>query len=255
MIEYNGIMKGKVAIVTGGGSGIGRATCNDLASLGVNVIVADVNEYGAQKTCGNILENGFDAIALKVDVSVKSEVRDMVDFAIDRFGRIDILINNAGIGGSLSFMEDYSDDSYEEVIAVNQTGIWYCMKAVLPIMKKQEDGAIVNVSSVAGISAAPRMSAYAASKHAVVGLTRAVASEYGKFNIRVNAVCPTVTDTEMGRSYINENPEALEAVRNLTPMRRFGTADEVARFISWLAGDQNTFITGQVLPIDGGLTS
>ena len=248
-------MKGKVAIVTGGGSGIGRATCNELAALGVNVIVADVNEYGAQKTCGHILERGFDAIALKTDVSVKSEVEDMVEFAADRFGRVDILINNAGIGGALTFMEDYSDESYEEVVAVNQTGVWYCMKAVLPIMKKQKDGTIVNVSSVAGISASPRMSAYAASKHAVVGLTRAAASEYGKFNIRINAVCPTVTDTEMGRSYINANPEALEMVRHLTPMKRFGSADEVARFITWLAGDSNTFITGQVLPIDGGLTS
>ena len=248
-------MKNKIAIVTGGGSGIGRETCIDLASKGATVIVSDVNEYAAQKTCGLILEEGFDAIAIETDVKEKDDIQNLVKFTMNKYNRLDILVNNAGIGGTLDFMEDYGDDIFEELLSVNLKGVWYGMKAVLPIMKQQGSGAIVNVSSVAGLSAAPRMSAYAATKHAVVGLTRTGSSEYAKYGLKINAVCPTAIDTEMGRAFINENPDILEILKAKIPMKRLGEAREVAKLISWLCSDENTFVTGQAIAIDGGISS
>lgn len=247
-------MKGKIAIVTGGGSGIGRATALELSQKGATVVVLDLDEYGADKTCGTILQDGGEALTYTVDVTDKNQLEAVVAEVKKKFGSIDILINNAGIGGELSFMESYSDDSFEKVMDVNVRGVWYCMKAVLPIMRTQENGgAIVNVSSVAGIAAAPRMSAYAASKHAVIGLTRTAANEYGKHNIRVNAVCPTVIDTPMGRSYIDQDDAIVNVVKATIPMKRFGEAFEVAKTICWLAGDENSFVTGQAIAVDGGM--
>lgn len=248
-------MKNKVAIVTGAGSGIGRSTSIELANAGATVIVSDINEYSAQKTCGLILEEGNNAIAMKADVTVQEDLSELVAFTVSDLGRVDIMINNAGIGGDLQFMEDYNDETYHEVIAVNLTGVWYGMKAVLPTMKQQGSGAIVNVSSVAGLTSASRMSAYAASKHGVVGLTKTAASEYSKFNILINAVCPSVIDTEMGRSYANDNQDILDMIKSSIPMKRFGEAEEVAKLIVWLCSDQNSFVTGQALAIDGGFTS
>lgn len=248
-------MNEQIAIVTGGGSGIGRATCIELASQGVTVIVSDINEYSAQKTCGHILEQGGSALAYQADVSVKKDLENLIEETLDQFGRIDILINNAGIGGTLKFLEDYDDSVLEDVLSVNFWGVWYAMKLVLPIMKKQQSGAIVNVASVAGIRSASRMSGYAASKHAVVGLTKTASTEYAKYGIRINAVCPTVIDTDMGRAYINENPDLIDLFKGSIPMKRLGEAHEVARLILWLSSDLNTFVTGQAIAIDGGITS
>ncbi len=248
-------MKDKIAIVTGGGSGIGRATCIELGALGATVIVSDINEYSSQKTCGLILEQEGSAIAAMADVSKKRDMQELIDQTMDQFGRIDILVNNAGIGGSLDFFEDYRDGAMEEVLSVNLWGVWYGMKMVLPIMKQQGAGSIVNVSSVAGLKGYPRMSGYVASKHAVIGLTRSASLEYAKFGIRVNAVCPTVIDTEMGRSYINDNPDLIDILKSAIPMKRLGEAQEVAKLIAWLCGDDNTFITGQAIAIDGGMTA
>ena len=247
-------MKDKVAIVTGGGSGIGRATAIELAHSGATVVIADRDEYGADKTCGSILQDGGEALIQVVDVTNKSDIEELVNSTKKKFGSVDILINNAGIGGELSYMHDYSDDTFESVIDVNVRGVWYCMKAALPIMKSQESGgAIVNVSSVAGIGAAPLMSAYAASKHAVIGLTKTAANEYGKYNIRINAVCPTVIDTPMGRSYMDQDDHIVDVIKSSIPMKRFGEAFEVGKLISWLTSDENSFITGQAIAIDGGM--
>jgi NAD(P)-dependent dehydrogenase (short-subunit alcohol dehydrogenase family) len=248
-------MKDKVVIITGGGSGIGRATAMDLAQKGASVIVSDIDEYGMDKTCGKILQNGGEALAIKCDVTKKSEVEELIDFTMERFGRIDSLINNAGIGGDLAFMESYDDDMYDRVMNINVRGVWLCLKAVLPIMKAQNEGTIVNVSSVAGLGAAARMSAYAASKHAVIGLTKTVANEYGKYNVRVNAVCPTVIDTPMGRSYLDQNEEVIRMIKSVIPMKRFGEAFEVAQTIAWLCSEDSSFVTGQAIAIDGGMKS
>ena len=247
-------MKNKIAIVTGGGSGIGRSTAIELAKQGATVVIADRDEYGADKTCGSILQDGGEALIEVLDVTDRAAVQQLVKTTHDKFGTIDILINNAGIGGELSFMEDYSDESFESVMDVNVRGVWYCMKAVLPYMKTQEQGgAIVNISSVAGLGAAPRMSAYAASKHAVIGLTKTGAHEYGKYGIRVNAVCPTVIDTPMGRSYMDQDDQIVNIIKATIPMNRFGEAFEVAKLISWLSSDENSFVTGQAIAIDGGM--
>ncbi len=246
-------MKGKIAVVTGGGSGIGRATCRDLAKRGATVVVADIDMYGADKTCGAILEDEGDAIAYEIDVRDKAQVNRLISETMDQYGRIDIFINNAGIGGDLKPLEQYDDDMMEQILDVNVKGVWHCLKAVLPIMREQGSGSIVNISSVAGIGAAPRMSAYAASKHAVIGLTRTAASEYGKYNVRVNAVCPTVIDTPMGRSYMDENEEVLKMVKASIPMKRFGEAFEVAQTIAWLCSEESSFVTGQALAVDGGM--
>jgi len=246
-------MNGKVAIVTGGGSGIGRATALELAQKGATVIVSDIDEYGADKTCGKILENEGEAMMMLCDVTDKDQVKALFDFTIEKMGRLDILINNAGIGGDLEFTDAYSDDTYDQVMDVNVKGVWYCLKEALTIMKKQNSGAIVNVSSVAGLGAAARMSAYAASKHAVIGLTKTVANEYGKYNIRANAVCPTVIDTPMGRSYMDQNEEVMRMIKSVIPMKRFGEAFEVAQTIAWLCGDESSYITGQALAVDGGM--
>lgn len=247
-------MKNKIAIVTGGGSGIGRSTAIELAKQGVTVVIADRDEYGADKTCGSILQDGGEALIEVVDVTDRAAVQQLVKTTHDKFGTIDILINNAGIGGDLKFMDEYPDESFESVMDVNVRGVWYCMKAVLPYMKTQEHGgSIVNISSVAGLGAAPRMSAYAASKHAVIGLTKTAAHEYGKYNIRVNAVCPTVIDTPMGRSYMDQDDNIINIIKSTIPMKRFGEAFEVAKLISWLSSDENSFITGQAIAIDGGM--
>ncbi len=247
-------MQNKIAIITGGGSGIGRATAIELAKQGATVVIADRDEYGADKTCGAILQDGGEALIEVLDVTNKIAVEQLMKATHEKFGTIDILINNAGIGGDLKFMDEYSDESFESVMDVNVRGVWYCMKSILPFMKTQESGgAIVNISSVAGLGAAPRMSAYAASKHAVIGLTKTAAYEYGKYNIRINAVCPTVIDTPMGRSYMDQDDNIINLIKSTIPMKRFGEAFEVAKLISWLSSDDNSFITGQAIAIDGGM--
>lgn len=246
-------MNGKVIIITGAGSGIGRAAAKDFAHRGATVVMADIDNYGVDKTCGLILSEGGEGVAMNTDVTKPDEVQELIDFTVKNYGSIDALINSAGVAGTVAFMENYEDDVFESVMQVNVNGVWNCMKAVLPIMKRQGSGCIVNISSVAGIGAAPRMSAYAASKHAVIGLTRTAASEYGKYNIRINAVCPTIIDTPMGRSYMDQNEEVFNMIKSTIPMKRFGEAFEVAQTISWLCSDESSFVTGQAIAIDGGM--
>lgn len=245
----------KVVIITGGGSGIGRATALEMAQRGYAVIIADIDEYGANKTTSKILESEGDAVAVRLDVTNQSAVAHMMDNVHKEYGQINCLVNNAGIGGDLNFMESYDDATFHQVINVNLFGVWYCTKAVLPYMRKQKYGAIVNVSSVAGTGGAPRMSGYSASKHAVVGLTKTVAQEYGKYNIRINAVCPTVIDTPMGRSYLSDDDQTAEIIRKTIPMKRFGEPFEVAQAIMWLCSDQASFVNGQTVAIDGGFSA
>lgn len=243
----------KIAIVTGASSGIGEATAVELANRGATVIVSDINIQNGQSVVNTINKNGGKAIFIKANVANDREVNALIDEVLVQFGRLDIMINNAGIAGNLSFFEHISDEDWNSIIAVNQTGVFYCMRAALKIMKAQKSGCIVNTSSVAGIGAAPRMGAYAASKHAVIGMTKTAAAEYAKYNVRVNAICPTIIKTPMGMGYMDEDIQVQQMVKAAIPMKRFGEAYEVARTVCWLCSDDASFITGESVRIDGGM--
>lgn len=244
--------KDQVAIVTGSSRGIGKSVAEIFAAEGAKVVVSDVLEEEGLSTTKSIIEAGGAAIFVKCNVADSAEVTQLFDRCVAEYGRVDHLVNNAGIGRGFDFFDRITDDKWNETIAVNQTGVFYCMRAALKIMKNQGGGNIVNVSSAAGIGAAPRMAAYAASKHAVIGLTKTAAAEYGKFNIRVNAVCPTVIETDMGDAYLDDNHDMKSIMLKTVPMRRFGMPEEVANTICYLCSNQASYLNGVALPVDGG---
>ncbi len=244
--------KNQSVIVTGGSSGIGRATALEFSKRGANVIVSDINEAGGKETTELIKANGGKAIFVKTDVANWEEVQSLINTCLEKYGQLDHMINNAGIGQGLYFFDQITIEHWNKTIAVNQTGVFYCMKAALKVMKGQRKGNIINTASAAGIAAAPRMGAYAASKHAVVGMTKTAAHEFGKYGIRINAICPTVIETPMGDGYLANNDELKEKMRQSVPMKRFGKPEEVARTICWLCGEDASYLNGIALPIDGG---
>ena len=247
--------KNQAIIVTGASSGIGRATAIHLAENGANVIVSDVNITGGKETVATIQKKGGNAIFIKTNVAEDSEVQHLINTCVEKYGSLDAIINNAGIGGPLTFFDQISDKDWHQIIAVNQTGVFYCMRAALKVMKAQKKGVIVNTASLAGTGSAARMGAYAASKHAVVGMTKSAAVEYAKYGIRINAICPTVIKTPMGNSYMSSDDTIAEIIRNNIPMKRFGEAEEVAKTIAWLCSEDSSYITGQTIHIDGGMRS
>ena len=244
--------KNQAVIITGASSGIGRATALEFAKRGANVVVSDINEEGGKEAAERIKANGGKAIFVKTNVADWDEVQALIKACLDNYGQLDHMINNAGIGQGLHFFDQITNEHWDKTIAVNQTGVFYCMKAALSIMKGQKRGNIVNTASAAGIGAAPRMGAYAASKHAVVGMTKTAAHEFGKFGIRVNAICPTVIETPMGDSYLADNEEMRKIMLKSVPMRRFGQPEEVARTICWLCSEDASYLNGLALPVDGG---
>jgi NAD(P)-dependent dehydrogenase (short-subunit alcohol dehydrogenase family) len=246
----------KICLITGAGSGIGQATAIAFANEKANVIVADINEDASKNVTSLIESNGGRAIALKVDISNRDDVTNMIVKTIEAFGRLDCAVNAAGIAGRHSLnIHEYPEDEWISMININLIGTYYCMKEEITQMLKNNAGNIVNVSSAAGLVSQPSNSPYAASKFGVVGLTRTVAKEYATKNIRVNAVCPTAIETPMimeGRRKLAFNPEALEAAKNFQAMKRMGQPEEVADVILWLCSDQSSFITGHAMPVDGG---
>lgn len=243
----------KAVIVTGSGSGIGKATAKAFANKGANIVVSDINDANGLAVQKEINDQGGSAIFVHADVAQEEDIFKMINTCIDKFGRLDVLVNNAGIGGPLAFFDQISNEDWNRIIAVNQTGVFYGMKAALKIMKTQKSGNIINISSVAGIGSAARMGAYAASKHAVVGMTTSAAVEYAKYGIRINAICPTVIKTPMGDSYINEDEAITERLKQFIPMKRFGQPEEVANTICWLCSDDASYITGHTIRTDGGM--
>ncbi len=246
-------LEGKVALVTGGASGIGRATALTFAREGAKLIIADMNEDGGQQTVHMITEKGGDATFVQVDVTSATEVEAMISKTVETYGRLDCAHNNAGIssGGQRAFTADYPEDRWHQVLAINLTGVWLCMKYEIPQMLQQGGGAIVNTASVAGLVGLPYASAYVASKHGVVGLTKTAALEYAKSGIRVNCVCPGYIETPMTEQGRND-PERMAQMIASEPIGRIGNPEEIAESVVWLCSDAESFVTGHTMTVDGG---
>ena len=243
---------GQVAVVTGGGAGIGRATALAFAAEGLNVVVADVDVAGGEGTVEQIKACGGNAVFVRCNVTLEAEVKQLMAQAISHYGRLDYAFNNAGIEIEHGRLADGTQDEFDAIMGVNVKGVWLCMKYQLPLMLAQGGGAIVNTASVAGLGAAPKMSIYSASKHAVIGLTKSAAIEYAKKGIRVNAVCPAVIDTGMFRRAYEADPRKAEYAAAVHPVGRIGTVDEVASAVLYLCSQGAAFTTGHALAVDGG---
>ncbi|GIV88056.1 MAG: short chain dehydrogenase [Chloroflexus sp.] len=243
---------GKVALVTGAASGIGRASALAFAREGAKVVVADVNVAGGEETVALCRAANTDAIFVRCDVSQSNEVEQLIAQAVDTFGRIDFAHNNAGIEGVQATLVDYPEEVWDRVIDINLKGVWLCMKYEIRQMLQQGGGAIVNTSSVAGLSGSRGVSAYVASKHGIVGITKAAALEYARSGIRVNAICPGTIHTAMIDRFTQGDPEVLAQFAEGEPIGRLGSPEEVANAVVWLCSEKASFITGATLPVDGG---
>ncbi|MFT7134874.1 MAG: NAD(P)-dependent dehydrogenase (short-subunit alcohol dehydrogenase family) [Akkermansiaceae bacterium] len=254
-----GIVSGKTALVTGAAAGIGRATALKFAAEGAQVIVSDVVEKGGQETVDMIRTAGGDAEFVQADVSKTSDVTALITATLKAYGRLDCACNNAGIEGEIAPFADQTEENFDRTIAVNLKGTFLCLKAEITQMQTQGGGAIVNLSSIAGLIGFPGLSSYVASKHGVNGLTKNAALEYAKEDIRVNSVCPGGIDTRMLDSLADQATGGTMTSRQMMdsqhPMGRIGTADEVAELIVWLCSDKASFMTGVHVPIDGGFVA
>jgi len=248
-------MKGKVALVTGGGSGIGRATALLFAVHGAAVVVADKNSDGANETLEMIKKSGEDGVAMQMDVSDEGQIKRMIDDTIKKLGRLDFACNNAGIEGETSTITECSNENWQRVLDINLRGVLWCMKYEIPEMLKNGGGAIVNMASIAGLVGFSGMPAYVSSKHAINGLTKTAALENAQQGIRVNSVCPGAIQTPMIDRSVGESPEARKDLEAQHPIGRFGKPEEVAEAVVWLCSDKASYVTGQTLAVDGGFTS
>jgi len=246
---------GKVALVTGGASGLGRVSAIALAKEGAKVVVADVMESEGEATAKMIADAGGQARFMKTDVTKSGEVEAMLGETLGAFGRLDFALNNAGIDGVRARTADYPEEVWHQVLDLNLTGVFLCMKFELPVMVKQGSGVIINMSSVAGVTGFPGHAAYTASKHGVIGLTKVAAIDYAKAGIRVNAICPAYTRTPMLTRMLEKNPAFEAKLISRVPLRRLGTAEEIAQAVVYLFSDASAFITGHSLVMDGGIVA
>ena len=245
-------MTDKVALVTGGSSGIGRATALAFARDGAKVAVADLNVVGGQETVSLIAGAGGEACCIEADMGEAASVAAMVEKTVETYGRLDYAHNNAGIEGVLKRTSEQAEEDWAPVIQINLTGVWLCMKYEIPHMLRQGSGAIVNTASGAGLIGVKRMAAYVASKHGVVGLTKTAALEYAKSGIRVNAVCPGVIKTAMVDRVSGNRPDVLDKMIAAEPIGRSGQPEEIAEAVVWLCSDAASFVTGHAMAVDGG---
>ena len=251
---------GKVALITGAGNGIGRATALGFAGRGAKVMVVDRDAAGAERTASTIQQQGGQARFQVSDVTKSADVQAYVKATLDAFGSVDCFFNNAGIEGKVAPIAEYDEAVFDQVIGINVKGVFLGLRHVLPVMLTQKSGAVVNTASVAGLVATPGMSAYVASKHAVIGLTKASAGEVARSGVRVNAVCPGPIDTRMIHSLESQlNPTDPASVGDRyqasLPIGRYGTPEEVANLVMFLCSDLASNITGAQYVVDGGRTA
>ena len=242
---------GKVALVTGGSSGIGRATAIKFGERGAKVVVAARREKEGNETVDMIKRAGGEGTFVQTDVRVTSQVENMVNQTVKKYGRLDIAFNNAGVGGIMARLIRTTEEVFDEVVDTNFKGVWLSMKYEIPVMLKQGGGIIINNSSIAGVSTAERLSVYSGSKHAVVGLSNAAAHEYGGDNIRIVAICPGWIKTRMTEEL--RASKYADAFRDSIPLKRWGEPEEVADMVIWLASDSASFVTGGAFTISGGM--
>jgi NAD(P)-dependent dehydrogenase (short-subunit alcohol dehydrogenase family) len=252
-------LKDKVAIITGSGSGQGKASARVFAKEGAVVIIAEWNEENGKRVEEEINASGHEALFIQTDVSTEESIISLVEEVMSRYGRIDVVFNNAGVGFSSSSkykmdrLTETPIDDWNQILAINLNGVYLLSKYVIPIMKKQNAGSIIHNSSLNGIIGVPGADAYTAAKGGVVALTRVMAVDYGKFNIRVNCICPGAIDTPMIADVLKN--EAFAAAFTSNPLRRVGTPEEIANAALFLASDESSYVTGLIMPVDGGVSA
>lgn len=247
-----GDLQDKVALITGGTSGIGRETAVLFAKHGAKVVVSGRREKEGNETLELVRKAGGEGLFVKGDVSRAADVQLLVSKTVEKFGRLDVAFNNAGIEGNWKPLIEQTEEEWDQVIDINLKGVWLCLKyEVQQMLKQGQGGTIVNMSSIAGLMGAATSEPYIASKHGVIGLTRCVALEYAKQKIRVNAVCPAVIETPMGDRLFG-TPEMKPFAEGLHPLGRFGTSLEVAEGVLWMCSEKSSFMTGHYLVLDGG---
>lgn len=250
-----GLVEGKIALVTGAGSGIGRASARAFAREGAKVVVVDVVVDGGEGTVAMIKADGGEAVFVRGDVAVAADVEAAVKAAVDTYGRLDCAHNNAGIEGPMAPTTDLAEADWDRLLGINLKGPWLCMKYEIPRMLAGGGGAIVNTASVAGVVGFPGLPSYSASKFGVNGITKVAALEYASSGVRVNSVCPGVIQTPMIDRLLAATPEAEASFVAGTPLGRLGRPEEIAEAVVWLCSDRASFVTGHNMVVDGGFTA
>ena len=255
-----GVLDGKVALVTGAGSGIGRATSLAMAAEGAKVVVADIVPSGGEETARLVREAGGDALFVQTDVTSAAQVDALVERTVQAYGRLDCAFNNAGVQleiqrGITTSAAECTEEVWDRTIGVNLKGVWLCMKYEIPRMLEAGGGSIVNTSSAAGLIGVEGQAVYVASKHGVIGLTKSAALEYARSGVRINAVCPGSTRTPMIDEITGRDPEMESKVASTQPVRRMGAPEEIAAAVVWLCSDAASFVTGHSMAVDGGMVS
>jgi NAD(P)-dependent dehydrogenase (short-subunit alcohol dehydrogenase family) len=245
-------LENKVALVTGGATGIGRAVALELAKEKARIVLADVNQDACATTCEAIKKSGCEVVSHQVDVSNALGVKSLIDFVVNKFGGLDLAVNSAGIQGELASTIECTEENWDRIVGTNLRGVWLCLKYEIAAMLPRGRGSVVNISSNFGLVGSSRMPAYSASKHGVIGLTKTAAIEFSSSGIRVNAVCPGPTDTPLVQAIIKGDPSIVEAITSRVPIGRMASAQELAESIVWLSSDRASFVAGAVLSVDGG---
>jgi NAD(P)-dependent dehydrogenase (short-subunit alcohol dehydrogenase family) len=248
-------LKGKIALVTGGDSGIGKSIAQTFARSGARVVIANRSAASGQAAVREIRQSSGQAVFVQTDISQETEIKNLIEGIVKIYGKLDCAVNNAGIDHKPALLHEIDDETWNRVITVNLRGTFLCMKYELSQMFAQKSGVILNVSSIGGLVAASGLYAYAASKGGINQLTRTAAVDYAKFGIRVNALCPGLTQTPLTESLLKNAPKEADGLIGKTPLGRIARPEEMANAAVWLCSDESSYVTGVCFPVDGGVTA